>query len=125
MRLNAGVITSKLKETEAFYVENLGFSVLWESDWYLLLSTPTGEDSISFLVPDHPSQALNHFQKPFGGQGVFLTIEMDEVDLYYEQIKNKGVEIALEIRSEEWGDRHFALIDPNNIAIDFVTHTDK
>ena len=123
MRLNAGIITDKLQETRKFYTEKLGFKTVWDSDWFILLSTPDGADTISFLVPNHSSQTLTNFRKPYSGVGVFLTIELDDVDSYYEQIIKKGIAIALDIRSEEWGDRHFAIIDPNNIGIDFVTHT--
>jgi catechol 2,3-dioxygenase-like lactoylglutathione lyase family enzyme len=123
MRLNAGIITDKMEETKKFYTEKLGFLIIWEADWFLLLSTPNREDTISFLASNHPTQSLENFRKPFTGGGVFLTIELEDVDSYYKQIKSKGIDIALDIRSEEWGDRHFAMIDPNNIGIDFVTHT--
>lgn len=123
MRLNAGIITSKLTETKLFYTERLGFKIIWEADWFVLLSTPNGQDTISFLVPDHPTQGLLNFRRPFNGEGVYLTIEVEDVDAYYEQLKSKRIDIALDIRTEEWGDRHFAIVDPNNIGIDFVTHT--
>jgi len=123
MRLNTGIITDKLEETKSFYVNKLGFTIVWEADWFILLATPNGADTISFLLPNHPTQELSNFRQPFNGNGVYLTIEVDEVDLYFEEVKNSGVDIALNIRSEEWGDRHFAVIDPNNIGIDFVTHT--
>ncbi len=123
MRLNTGIITDKLEETKSFYVDKLGFSILWEADWFILLATPNGADTISFLVPNHPTQELLNFRKPFNGNGIYLTIEVENVDLYFEELKKTGIDIALNIRSEEWGDRHFAVIDPNNIGIDFVTHT--
>jgi catechol 2,3-dioxygenase-like lactoylglutathione lyase family enzyme len=123
MRLNAGIITDKIEETKKFYTEKLDFKIIWEADWFLLLSTPNGEDTISFSASNHPTQSLENFRNPFLGEGVFFAIELDDVDSYYEQIKSKEIDIALDIRSEEWGDRHFALIDPNNIGIDFVTHT--
>lgn len=123
MRLNAGIITNKLEETKSFYVNKLGFTIVWEADWFILLATPNGADTISFLLPNHPTQELSNFQQPFSGNGIYLTIEVDNVDLYFQEIKKTGIEIALDIRSEEWGDRHFAIIDPNNIGIDFVTHT--
>lgn len=122
MRLNTGIITDKLEETKSFYVNKLGFTIVWEADWFILLATPNGADTISFLLPNHPTQELSHFRQPFNGNGVYLTIEVAEVDLYFEEVKKSGIDIALNIRSEEWGDRHFAVIDPNNIGIDFVTH---
>ncbi len=123
MRLNAGIITAKLEETKNFYVGKLDFQIVWEADWFILLATPNRQDTISFLIPDHPTQEISNFQKPFTGNGLYITIEVENVDLYYEKVQKAGIEIALPIRKEEWGDRHFAITDPNNIGIDFVTHT--
>ncbi len=80
---------------------------------------------ISFRSQHQTTQLklFENFKKPFNGEGVFITIEVEDVHLYYKEIKKKGIDLALYIRDEEWGDRHFALIDPNNIGIDFVTYT--
>ena len=43
MQLNAGIITEKLSETKAFYTNTLGFGVSFESDFYLLMHTPTSQ----------------------------------------------------------------------------------
>ncbi len=122
MKLNAGIITSKLAETKAFYTEKLGFGITFENDFYLLLHTPNKESELSFLLPDHPSQKPI-FQKAFTGQGVYLTIELEDVDELYATVKQKGIPIEIEIRDEPWGDRHFAVVDPNGIGIDFVKFT--
>ena len=121
MKLNAGIITEKLAESKAFYTQVLPFGVTFENDFYLLLHTPNQEAEISFLLPNHPSQQPL-FQKPFTQQGVYLTIEVENVDEYYHKLKEQGVPIAIELREEPWGDRHFAIIDPNGIGIDIVTY---
>ena len=122
MKLNAGVITEKLKETKKFYTEVLGFGVSFENEFYLLLHTPDQSAEISFLQPNHPSQKPI-FQSVFNGKGVYLTIEVENVDEMYKQLKDKGIQMEIEIRDEPWGDRHFAIKDPNGIGIDIVTHT--
>ena len=122
MKLNAGIITEKLSETKQFYQEKLGFGVTFENEFYLLMHTPGGSDQISFLLPDHPSQQPI-FQTRFEGNGVYLTIEVDNVDVLYADLKEKGVEIVIEIRDEPWGDRHFAIKDPNGVGIDLVRYT--
>lgn len=122
MKLNAGIITEKLAESKAFYTQVLQFGVTFENDFYLLLHTPNQEAEISFLLPNHPSQQPL-FQKPFTQQGVYLTIEVENVDDYYHQLKERGVPIAIDLREEPWGDRHFAIIDPNGIGIDIVTYS--
>ena len=122
MKLNAGIITEKLAENTAFYTQVLQFGVTFEDDFYLLLHTPNQEAEISFLLPNHPSQQPL-FQKPFTQQGVYLTIEVENVDDYYRSLKQQGVPIAIDLREEPWGDRHFAIIDPNGIGIDIVTYS--
>lgn len=122
MKLNAGIITEKLAESKAFYTQVLQFGVTFENDFYLLLHTPNQEAEISFLLPNHPSQQPL-FQKSFTQQGVYLTIEVENVDDYYYKLKGQGVPIAIDLREEPWGDRHFAIIDPNGIGIDIVTYS--
>lgn len=122
MKLNAGIVTEKLAETKAFYTERLGFGVTFENEFYLLLHTPNQDAEISFLLPNHPSQQPL-FQKPFTGQGMYLTIEVEDVDKVYNDLKNKGAEIKIDIRDEPWGDRHFAIQDPNGVGIDIVKYS--
>lgn len=122
MKLNAGVLTTKLAESKAFYTNNLDFGVTFENEFYLLLHTRNHEAEISFLLPNHPSQQP-FFHKPFLGQGMYLTIEVDDVDSIYENLKKKGLPIKIDIRDEPWGDRHFAIEDPNGIGIDIVKYS--
>ncbi|MDQ6478331.1 VOC family protein [Dyadobacter sp. LHD-138] len=122
MKLNAGIITTKLAESKAFYTDILGFGVTFENDFYLLLHTPGHTSEISFLLPDHPSQQTL-FHKPFQGQGMYLTIEVEDVDSIYQEIRNKGIEIKIALRDEPWGDRHFAIEDPNGVGVDIVQYS--
>jgi len=125
MKMNAGIITSKIKETKAFYTTTLGFGVSFENDFYLLLHTPNHEAEISFLLPDHPSQQP-FFHKKFGGQGMYLTIEVEDVDSLYNELKNiKKIPVRIALRDEPWGDRHFAIEDPNGIGIDIVKYAPR
>ncbi len=121
MRLNAGIITSKLQESKAFYTEVLGFGVTFESEWFALLHTPDKSTEIGFLLPSLSSQKPI-FQTEFTGKGVYLTIEVDEVDKVYDQLKARGIPIEVDLRDEPWGDRHFAIVDPNGIGVDIVTY---
>ena len=122
MKMNAGIITEKLQETKDFYIQVLDFGITFENEFYVLMHTPDQSGEISFLLPNHSSQKPI-FQPPFEGKGVYLTIEVEHVDKVYQQLLEKGVSIEIEIRDEPWGDRHFAIVDPNGIGVDIVTHT--
>lgn len=122
MKLNAGIITSKLEETKKFYTEILNFGVTFENEFYILMHTPEKQFKLSFLLPGHPSQQPL-FHEAFPGKGVYLTIETNDVDILYEKIKSKDVDIKIDIRDEPWGDRHFAITDPNGVNIDIVKYS--
>jgi len=122
MKLNAGIITDKLQESKKFYTDVLNFGVSFENEFYVLMHNPNHTSEISFLKSNHPSQKPI-FQKVYTGTGVYLTIEVNDVDEIYEQIKLKNIPIKIDLRNEEWGDRHFAIVDPNGIGIDIVTYT--
>lgn len=124
MKLNAGIVTNKLSESKAFYTDILGFGVTFENEFYLLMHTPNHEAEISFLLPNHPSQQPL-FHKPFLGDGMYLTIEVENVDSRYEELKKKGVAIKIDLRDEPWGDRHFAIQDPNGVGIDIVQYASR
>lgn len=122
MKLNAGIITTKLVESKEFYTKVLNFGVTFENDFYLLLHTPNKETEISFLLPNHPTQQPI-FQKGYEGQGLYFTIEVEDVDEVYKDIRRKGIEVKIDIRDEPWGDRHFAIEDPNGVGVDIVTYS--
>ena len=124
MKLNAGFVTAKIKETKEFYVNVLNFGVSFENEFYLLMHTPGEKAEISFLLPNHPSQQAL-FHEAFANKGAYLTIEVDDVDAWYGKIKKLKIPIAIDLRDEPWGDRHFAIVDPNGIGIDMVAYAPK
>lgn len=115
----SGIITPRLAESRAFYIDNLGFEVRFENEWFVLLHRDNRE--IGFLLPEQPGQAPI-FRKAFRGEGVWITIEVPDVDAEYARIRALGLPIEVEIRDEPWGERHFSLKDPNGIGVDIVTY---
>lgn len=121
MKLNAGIITEHMEESKQFYTEILNFGIVFENEFYLLLHTPNHAAELSFLKPNHPSQQPL-FHAPFSGKGMYLTLEVDDVDAMYQKLKTLQIPIIIDIRNEPWGDRHFAIQDPNGVGIDIVTY---
>jgi catechol 2,3-dioxygenase-like lactoylglutathione lyase family enzyme len=121
MKLNAGFITPKLQETKKFYTTVLQMEVVFENEFYLLLKTAGGTDQLSFLLPNHESQQPL-FKPAFVGKGAYLTVEVEKVDEVHDKIKKLNIPIIVSLRDEPWGDRHFAIVDPNGIGVDIVTY---
>lgn len=118
-KLWTGFITDKVRESRDFYTKVLECSVVYEGDneWFVLLKL--GESELGFMKPDLEFQAPV-FRRGYGGHGAWIAIDVDDAEAEYERIKALGVPVEVELRDEPWGDRHFAILDPNGIGVDIV-----
>jgi len=107
-----------LGAAKSFYTENLGFDVVFSGDWYIHLISKSGVQ-VGFLLPDQPTQPPI-FRKPYIGEGVIFSLEVEDADTAFAAAKSKSLNIVLELRSEDWGQRHFCIHDPNGIYLDIV-----
>lgn len=111
-------IVKNLVTAQSFYTEYLGFDVAFSNDWYLHLVSRAGIQ-IGFMLPEQPTQPLI-FHKPYEGKGAIFSLEVDDADAAFAMAKSKSLNIALELRSEDWGQRHFCIEDPNGLHLDIV-----
>jgi catechol 2,3-dioxygenase-like lactoylglutathione lyase family enzyme len=111
-----------LKAAKVFYSNYFGFDVAFENEWYLHLVSETGVQ-VGFLLPNQPSQPPV-FQQSYKGKGVIFSFEVDDAESAYAEAKASSLKIVLELRSEDWGQYHFCVEDPNGIHIDIVQATE-
>ena len=112
------ICSDALVESKDFYVSLLGFTPVFEIDWYIQLQSPHDENlQIAFVKRDHASVPNKYQQTP---QGVVITIEFENVESYYEKAQELDLEIVHELRDEVWGQRHFMTLDPNGLLVDVV-----
>ena len=107
-----------LNAARAFYKENFGFGVVFSGDWYVHLVSKSGVQ-VGFLLPDQPTQP-SIFQNPYSGDGVIFSLEVEDADAAYDFARSKSLKIVLDLRSEDWGQRHFCIEDPNGVFLDIV-----
>ncbi len=111
-------IVNSLDKAKVFYGDNFGFNTAFQSEWYLHLVSPTGIQ-VAFMLPNQPTQP-DIFHKTYSGDGIIFSLEVNDVDSAYSYAKDNFLNVVLELRSEEWGQRHFSLEDPNGVYIDIV-----
>jgi catechol 2,3-dioxygenase-like lactoylglutathione lyase family enzyme len=113
--------TKKVSQTADFYVRHFGFTVTFESDWYVSMrhgKSPQFE--LALLDYTHPS-VPEVGKQPVAG--LLINFEVDDVDAVYERLINDDrLPVLLDIRSEPWGQRHFITSDPNDVLIDVITN---
>ncbi len=112
------IVTDRLAESKKFYTEHLGFDVAFEADWYLHLANAEGVQ-LGFLAPGHESQPA-FLQKAVEPQGLVYSLEVEDAAGAHAELTSKGLDVALELKDEEWGQRHFMLTDPNGVTVDIV-----
>ncbi len=72
------------------------------------------------MKPNQPQVRKSYFQNSYQGKGVWFIFESTDIKKEFETMKQKNAPIDLPLTTEEWGDTHFTLVDPNGIGIDIV-----
>ncbi|MGD9250356.1 MAG: VOC family protein [Desulfobacterales bacterium] len=111
-------IVSNLDAAKAFYTANFGFGIAFENAWYLHLVSDAGIQ-LGFMLPAQPTQP-EIFHPAYDGRGVIFSLEVEDVDAAYADARRQALNVVLTLRSEDWGQRHFCLEDPNGIHLDIV-----
>jgi len=109
-------IVNNLEAAKGFYTRHFGFVVALENDWYLHLITEIGIQ-VGFMLPNQPIQP-EQFRTAFSGSGIIFSLEVGNVETAYADAQVQKMDIVLALRSEDWGQRHFIVRDPNGILVD-------
>ncbi|MGK6311791.1 VOC family protein [Neorhizobium sp. DT-125] len=113
------IMTDDVPGTAAFYAGHFGFEALFSADWYVHLQSKDSEHvTLAILEGSHETI-------PEGGRGkisgLLLNFEVEDVDAVYDRLKAAGLPIRLDLRDEDFGQRHFITSDPNGVLIDVIT----
>jgi predicted enzyme related to lactoylglutathione lyase len=105
-----------IEQTAGFYTELFGFEIMFRNvDWYIQLALP-GNPAVQFGIIRRTSSFLPP-QLQLPAQGMIFTIQVDDVDSVYQEVKTRGHPIVQALRDEEFGQRHFLLKDPNGLIV--------
>jgi catechol 2,3-dioxygenase-like lactoylglutathione lyase family enzyme len=110
---------TRLAESRDFYTRLFGFEVTFEADWYISLRRD-GERPYELALLDftHPT-VPEAYRKPV--QGLLLNFEVEDVDAEWERlVVGEGLKPELGIRTEEFGQRHFIVADPDGVLVDVI-----
>ncbi|XID91335.1 VOC family protein [Paenibacillaceae bacterium WGS1546] len=113
--------TGQVAASSQFYRDYFGFETVFEADWYVSLKTAGQAQpfELALLDASHPT-IPEAFRRE--AQGVILNFEVEDVDAEYDRlIRRAKLPLHLDIRDEEFGQRHFITSDPNGVLIDVIT----
>src|SRR5438874_5897508 len=113
------IASDRLEESRDFYAALLQLEVAFESGWYTLLRNAAAPAvQLGLVAREHPSVPDGFRDAP---RGVIVTVEVPAVDVVHERALAAGLPIVLDLRDEEFGQRHFMTRDPDGTLVDVVT----
>ncbi|MFF6980669.1 VOC family protein [Streptomyces sp. NPDC008343] len=99
-------------ETSRDFYGLLGFEEVMNMGWVMTLASPANPTAqISFFTEERTAPVVPD-----------LSVEVEDVDAVYAQVRASGAEIVRELREEEWGVRRFFVRDPNGRVVNVLTH---
>lgn len=73
------------------------------------------------MLPNLPNQP-NFLHTSHTGKGIVFTFETEDASAVYEELRAKKIIFTLELKDEEWGQRHFILEYPGGVYVDVVQY---
>lgn len=111
--VSAAFTTNLVPESRDFYVKHLGAQVTFDCGWYVNLQFGGQTESLQFMSPQAPEQQLA------SGAGLIYNFEVDDVDGQHRRLMAEGLQEVMPLEDHLWGDRGFAVLDPNGISLYF------
>lgn len=121
MKINAHfpiTITEKLSECKDFYAKYFDFAPVFEADWYIHMANKTGTQ-LAFMKPNLNNQP-SFLHTAYNGEGIVYSFEVADAAAEFAELQKTDIKILLNLKDEEWGQRHFIVQDPAGVHIDIV-----
>lgn len=104
-QLSTCFCTTEVDACREFYKKYFDAKPIFDCGWYVTLKINQNGPEISFIQPQEGMSA-------FGGTGVMLNFNVDDVDKEYKRLIGDTLTVAMLLEDHSWGDRGFSVIDP-------------
>src|SRR5690625_1778623 len=100
----------------AWFCHHFDFAVTFETDWYVSLRRDAYE--LAFVAYGHETVPESS-RAPIAG--LLINVEIDDVDAEYRRlVTDAALPVRLDLRTEEFGQRHFVLEGPEGVLVDVI-----
>ena len=103
------ITTERLAETREFYRTNFDASITFDCGWYVSIALADGV-SLQFMQPQPGQPAC-------ATAGLTYNFCVADVDEEHRRLAAKGLHPVMPIEDHPWGDRGFAVRDPNGVTL--------
>ncbi|MEV7330125.1 VOC family protein [Micromonospora sp. NPDC093244] len=117
--LGMAVAAKHPADSAGWFAEHFGFKALIDLGWY-----------VSTQHPDHPEVSLDFVQRDHESWpaatrgravvGTLLAFLVEDVDAEFERLRSAGLEVALPLVTEPWGQRRFQVAGPDGLLVEVL-----
>lgn len=111
------IVTPEMTACRAFWVRHLGFTVIFENEWFAYLQADGNTASIAFMAPNHPSSPPG--PEPYAA-GISVELEVADATAALAEVRATGKEPDYPLTDEAFGQRRFSLRDPSGLWINIL-----
>jgi len=109
--LSACITTNKVEESRDFYVKHFEAKVTFDCGWYVNLRLGKETSELQFIAPQEQGRPTCN------PAGLMYNFCVDDVDAEYDRLLAGGLTPVMPIEDHPWGDRGFAIVDPNGVTL--------
>jgi uncharacterized glyoxalase superfamily protein PhnB len=113
--LSSCIVTNSLEKSKIFYTKNFNAKITFDCGWYVNMEFANSGATLQLMSPQLPNQSVCN------GNGLILNFEVDDVDMEHERLIKLGNTPIMPLENHPWGDRGFAILDPNGITLYIYT----
>lgn len=114
-RIVPNIYSDALERSKKFYSEFLDLELAMDMGWILTFVSKTNNTAQLSIFKNDSGKAI-------GNTAVFLSIEVSDIDSWYQRAKDKNIEITYPLTNEPWNVRRFFVKDPNGVTINLLMH---
>ena len=115
-KLTPLITTNKLDEIVEFYTKYFKFTVEFQTEGFLVLKSSDKSVEVAFMKSATSEKNGDNYPE-FQGDGITLTMEVENVDEIHDELNKLGLKIIMPLENRAWGDRSFSLNDPCGISL--------
>jgi catechol 2,3-dioxygenase-like lactoylglutathione lyase family enzyme len=114
----ATVVTARPAEVAAFYEQHFDLKRTIDLGWFICVRRGEADWELAITERGHASvpaavSATTESSNVFG-------FVVDDVDAVADRLNEAGVELAVDVVTEPWGQRHFFVRDPEGTWLDVI-----
>lgn len=114
-RIVPNIYSDALERSKEFYLEFLDLELAMDMGWILTFVSKTNNTAQLSIFKNDSGKAIDN-------TAVFLSIEVSDIDSWYQRAKDKNIEITYPLTNEPWNVRRFFVKDPNGVTINLLMH---